>query len=268
MAANDSTDGIRLCISCATEKPLSAFRDKRRKCKGCTQAQSIRTPEQKAQKAARQREARANETPEARERRLAGLRAYNERHREVELERRRKYYAENRERLRQAYRDRCASDPEFVEASRARAREYRANFPERKAEANKAWAKENKERMAEYFRASKAKRRRNPVYRLNASIGTQIRNAIGDRKGGRRWESIVGYTLDELLAHIQRQFMPGMTWENYGAEWHVDHIVAQAEFELCEANDATVRACWALTNLRPMWARANMSKGKRRTHLL
>jgi hypothetical protein len=54
-----------------------------------------------------------------------------------------------------------------------------------------------------------------------------------------------------------------MTWENRGA-WHIDHIVpisvATSEEEVIALN--------ALSNLRPLWAKQNMSKGARRETLI
>jgi hypothetical protein len=35
--------------------------------------------------------------------------------------------------------------------------------------------------------------------------------------------SLLRYTKEELIAHIEAKFSDGMTWENYG-EWHIDHI--------------------------------------------
>lgn len=58
-----------------------------------------------------------------------------------------------------------------------------------------------------------------------------------------------------------------MSWNNYG-EWHVDHIVPVASFSFASADDADFKACWAITNLRPLWADANMQKHDKRTHLI
>lgn len=71
----------------------------------------------------------------------------------------------------------------------------------------------------------------------------------------------------ELVVHIERQFLRDMSWENYG-EWHLDHIVPVASFNFERPDDPDFLQCWALTNLRPYWALANMSKGGRREHLL
>jgi hypothetical protein len=49
-------------------------------------------------------------------------------------------------------------------------------------------------------------------------------------------------------------------------EIHIDHIVPQKSFDL--QDDNKWRACWALTNLRPMWAKDNLSKGGKILYLI
>jgi len=89
----------------------------------------------------------------------------------------------------------------------------------------------------------------------------------GESKGGRSWERLVGYTRDELVRHIERQFLKGMSWKNMG-RWHIDHIVPLSLFQYATAEDPEFRLAWAMTNLRPLWSRENISKGRRRMSLL
>lgn len=225
------------------------------------------SPEVMERRATRQRERRGAEPIEKKAHRLAVARSYSDRNRESVLAYKRTYYIENVEALREKQQARYA-DEGFRAASQERSREWSKANPARKAAANKAWAQANPKRMAVYFRESKARRRKNPSHRLYASIGTQLRLALGGSKGQRKWESLVGYTRDDLIAHLERQFIRGMTWDNYGAAWHVDHITPQVTFELDAVDLVAVRACWALSNLRPLWSKANISKGARITHLL
>ncbi len=94
--------------------------------------------------------------------------------------------------------------------------------------------------------------------RMTGSIWAALRS----RKAGRSWESLVGYTLDDLAAHLERQFASGMSWDNIG-EWHVDHVRPRSAFSYSSPDDAAFKECWALPNLQPLWAIENMSKGAR-----
>jgi len=117
------------------------------------------------------------------------------------------------------------------------------------------------------YEAIKSRRQSEPGFALNLTISTSIRDSLKGRKGGRSWESLVGYSLDDLMRHLERQFLPGMTWENRG-DWHIDHITALSTFRFETAEDPDFRAAWGLANLRPLWARENRIKSARRTHLL
>lgn len=258
MADENSTCTSKACTNCARTKPLGEFAKDggriRNQCKQC--------------RAAALRRRRRAEPADKKAKRAAYCKAYAMANSGAISENKRRYYTQNRERISQESRDRYASDLEFQSAIKERSTAWRRANPKRKAQANKEWLAANRERGNEAFRRSKAKRRKNPTHRLYSSISTQMRLAISDRKGGRRWESIVGYSLADLVAHIEKQFLPGMSWDTYGPAWHIDHIVPQVSFELPGADDETVRACWALTNLRPLWALPNLSKGARRTHLI
>jgi hypothetical protein len=69
---------------------------------------------------------------------------------------------------------------------------------------------------------------------------------------------MVGCTVERLRAHLEAQFAPGMSWENYG-EWQIDHIRPCASFDL--SNPLQQRACFNFVNLRPLWKSDNASKG-------
>jgi hypothetical protein len=106
-----------------------------------------------------------------------------------------------------------------------------------------------------------------PKGRLEGRLKTAIKKALRGRKNGRRWESLVGYSLDDLHQHLERQFRGRMSWANMG-RWHIDHIVPRAAFNYAEASDPDFKACWALSNLRPLWGKANMQKSDKRLTLL
>lgn len=95
--------------------------------------------------------------------------------------------------------------------------------------------------------------------RLNRSMAGQMWAALKGKKAGRKWESLAGYTCDDLMRHLKALFQPGMTWENYG-DWHVDHIRPQSSFSYADANDPEFRECWALANLQPLWELDNLRK--------
>lgn len=176
-----------------------------------------------------------------------------------------KRYARRKSEQIEYNRKRRAANPEEF---RRRSREQYLKNRERRLKQARAWARRNRDRRREAARRLHARRQAtSPQYRVNRAMSAHIRWSIAKSKGGQRWERLVGYTLKDLMEHLERQFSKGMTWENYG-KWHVDHIIPLSSFEYTSPDDPEFKACWALTNLRPLWARENIRKRDKRTLLL
>lgn len=109
--------------------------------------------------------------------------------------------------------------------------------------------------------------RKVPKNRLRGRITAMMNRCLVSGKAGKPWFDLVDYSLDDLRRHIERQFVKGMSWDNMG-EWHIDHIVPVAAFEFSSPEDAEFKACWSLSNLRPMWARENQRKSAKRIFLI
>lgn len=100
--------------------------------------------------------------------------------------------------------------------------------------------------------------------RLNHSMSSAVRDSIISGKGGRKWESLVGYTVSDLISHLEKQFLEGMSWDNYGiGGWEIDHIIPLSAHNYETPDDIDFKRAWALSNLRPMWAPDNRSKNNK-----
>ena len=120
---------------------------------------------------------------------------------------------------------------------------------------------ENKEAQNKSKRKSWNKKYKNdPSFKLAKNISHQIYLAVRKKKAGRKWENIVGYSLQELKNHLELLFEHGMTWENQG-DWHIDHINPVCSFDL--NNTQQFENCWKLENLRPLWKHQNLSKASK-----
>lgn len=113
----------------------------------------------------------------------------------------------------------------------------------------------------EYHRTYQRVRRVDPTARLVDALRGRLYKALkGIVKETRTFE-LVGCTDLELCVHLETQFRPGMTWENYGPVWHVDHIKPCASFNLTDPTQQ--RACFNYKNLQPLFAMENFKKGCR-----
>lgn len=106
-----------------------------------------------------------------------------------------------------------------------------------------------------------------PQWTVNRRMKAMISNALRGEKNGRSWPALVGYTVGDLMRHLERQFLPGMTWENRG-RWQIDHIRPASSFLFESSSDPQFRECWALTNLRPLWSPDNRKKWDQRIYLV
>jgi hypothetical protein len=99
------------------------------------------------------------------------------------------------------------------------------------------------------------------MFRLihNARRATRrVFRRAGTKKSGHTFD-FLGCTPDEFFAHLEKQFKPGMTRENQGSVWHIDHIRPVASFNLHDPDE--LKACLHHSNLQPLFAEENLSKG-------
>lgn len=176
------------------------------------------------------------------------------------------WYADNhdRELAKKRARYRANRDKELAYAKR-----YRAENRDKVLAANKRWKENNPEKVkedwakwyAEYGKERDAKIRATPRGRLDGAMSRGIYGALKGSKGGQRWETLVGYSLERLMRHLKKLFSPGMTFENYGkGGWHVDHKIPKVVFNYTSHKHPDFLRCWALSNLQPMWEPDNLRK--------
>ena len=113
-----------------------------------------------------------------------------------------------------------------TEEEKERARGYQKAYaeahPERVAASRKAWRTAHQEELREYHKAytvahraekrayRKARQSTDAKYRISKCISGGMGNALMANKGGRHWESLVDYSLHELMSHLEQLFEPGM----------------------------------------------------------
>lgn len=102
----------------------------------------------------------------------------------------------------------------------------------------------------------------NPSFKIAHNMRTRVRQALKGIQKSTSTELLLGCTFEELKIYLESQFQDEMTWDNYSYKgWHIDHIRPCASFDLTDpAQQAT---CFHYTNLQPLWAKDNISKGNR-----
>ena len=250
----------KLCPRCERELPFDAFgKDAHGKfglsnrCRECNRAYEAEwraaNPEAHKAKVRRWASRNGSKIEEYRE-------AYRDRRREVDAA----WQQANRDKVNEKSRRWRERNREKVSAYN---RQYRADNAEFVAAAKRLWNERNPDAVANHG----AKRRANPKYKLEATIRSRMHATLAKGAKSASTFEMLGYSLNDLRAHLERQFICGMSWANFG-KWHVDHILPLSSFEYEAPDCPEFRAAWALSNLRPLWGEENIKKGAKRLTLL
>jgi hypothetical protein len=153
---------------------------------------------------------------------------------------------------------------EFNKKSWQRRRDRAAidlEYKKRLTQKTKDWNILNKDKAREYRKKSVKKRKIiDPGFKVQCNLRNRLKEIMGRVKigGTEHSNNLTGCTTKQLALHLESQFKRGMTWENYGKKWHVDHILPCASFD--HTNPKQVAQCWHWTNLRALDAITNMKK--------
>jgi hypothetical protein len=220
----------KVCSTCGTEKPATEFRKQKGnldglgyQCKACASKSEKRCYEKNKTKRRKQNIASYYRN---RETKLAYREAYYQQNKDEILEYHFKYRRENKDRLQEYF---------------------------------KQHYQQNKNKINAYLRK---RRRENKHVRMRENLQKRITGALkGVPKTGTTME-LIGCTVSELKKHIEKQFRPGMNWDNWTVDgWHLDHIRPCASFDLTDPEQQ--KECFHYTNLQPLWGEENLRKGAR-----
>ena len=134
-------------------------------------------------------------------------------------------------------------------------KEYLREHPQKKKDSDNKYARtKRKEKRRE-------RRKIDPKFRLDSNMSSIISTALKGKKAGRKWVELVGYTIEDLINHLEKQFDRNMSWNNYGSYWWLDHIKPRSSFNYKSGEDKEFRECWSLENLQPLEKIENIKKG-------
>lgn len=221
----------KICTKCHQEKDLTEFYKSRRvkdgrraDCGECNKKSVIERTRQNPEKSRERSRNWRKENPE---------RVFEQRKKRLPI---------SRERTRERYN----SDPEFREKRLNEVRAYRAD-------------PKNKKALQETSRNGRKRQMQDPKFRIAMNLRRRMNTVLKNFTKDSSTIKLVGCTWEEFRAHIESQFVDGMSWENYGRfGWHVDHIKSCAKFDL--SDPAQQKECFHYTNLQPLWWQDNLLK--------
>jgi hypothetical protein len=181
------------------------------------------------------------------------------------------------------------SDKKYYQKNRLKilikVKEYRLNNKEKKKLIDKKYYENNKEKINEkkkqyylknidkikkyhkkYVSLNKDKIewklnkiKNNPTYKIKDNLRHRIYMALKGTVKSKKTIDLLGTSIDNLWNHLEKSFRPGMTKNNYGKIWHVDHKIPCAAFDLTKPEEQV--KCFHFTNLQALFVKENLSKG-------
>lgn len=134
------------------------------------------------------------------------------------------------------------------------------------------WRKDNPERFQKICERSrqkddyrekqnKSKKERyhnNPTERVSRNYRCHLRDYIFRGIVSKKIDKIVGISQEKMKDWLEFNFKPGMTWDNYGTFWNLDHVIPCSSYDL-EDNDALYE-CFSWKNTMPVYCKSNLEK--------
>ena len=141
-------------------------------------------------------------------------------------------------------------------------KQYYQKNADKRLEYNKQYYKKNAKKLCDQnTQYQRARLKSDALYKFKHRVrcllnGSFKRNGTKNYKKQSKTETLLGCTIPEFRDHLEKQFQPGMSFENHG-EWHIDHRIPLASAK----SQSEIEKLCHYTNLQPLWAKDNLSKG-------
>jgi len=121
------------------------------------------------------------------------------------------------------------------------------------------------ERSKQNAARQRLRRKNCPLRNMQSRLSRLHRHALSQVNAIKKSPTFhsLGYSVEDFVTHIERQFHDGMSWDNM-SDWQIDHIIPVSSAK----TEQDVIALNQLSNLRPMWAVDNNRKKNKREVLL
>jgi hypothetical protein len=160
---------------------------------------------------------------------------------------------------------------EHKEYANSKSKEWAEENEEKRKEISRNYYHNNKEEIKKRLTSIERREKRNAYqrkrckedmsFRISCSLRRSIHKYLRKVKNRLHFKELIGCSVDFLVHHIEAQFVDGMSWDNYGSKWHIDHIKPCTKFDLSIKEEQL--KCYHYSNLQPMWAIDNIKKSNK-----
>jgi len=149
-----------------------------------------------------------------------------------------------------------------IDKEKLRLEKYKLENPEKRKQTIKKYYETNKKLINhKQVQRNRILYKTNYLYRIVHNLRLRTKNYLKlcSNNKNKTFE-IIGCSKEFLKEHLEKQFTDGMSWENYGFYgWHIDHIIPLSS---AKDEEEIYKLCH-YTNLQPLWAFDNLSKGSK-----
>ena len=179
--------------------------------------------------------------------------AYRLKNKERDKKYKKAYRLKNKEKLKEQMR---LYRLKHKERDRKYAKEYRLKNKDKIKKRMKAYRIRSRKKIAQYVRE---RRQKDIKFKVVINLRHRANMALRGTVKSKRTMELLGTSIDNFWSHLESKFKPGMTRNNYGKRWHIDHVIPCASFDLTKPEEQF--KCFHYTNLQPLWAKENLKKG-------
>jgi hypothetical protein len=97
-----------------------------------------------------------------------------------------------------------------------------------------------------------------PAYKIKRNVCKRIWNGLMGISKQASSMKLLGCDFIFFKQYLESQFIIGMTWQNYGRVWEIDHIKPIASFNLINSDEQF--KCLNYLNQRPLWKTTQIAR--------
>ena len=272
---------MKVCSKCNIKKELNEFgKDKKTKdglyycCKLCRKLESEQYYKQNKKKINKMCKQYYEQNKDKRieqvkqyckqnkEKKLEYNKQYCKQNKEKIAKQQKQYYEQNKEKKLKRNKQYCKQNKEKILKY---GKQYRKQNKEKLLEQKKQYYKQNIEEISKYRKGYRKQRYQlDPYFKFVNNLRRRILSGIKAQNANKLAASniLLGCSFKKCRQHLESLFLEGMNWDNHGMfGWHIDHIIPCSSFDLTIPEEQ--KKCFHYTNLQPLWAKDNISKGNK-----
>ena len=104
-------------------------------------------------------------------------------------------------------------------------------------------------------------KKKDPSFKIIKAHYSRVNQLIGNPKSFKTMK-LLGCSKKTFINYLSKKFKKGMTFENYGIVWHVDHIIPLGRFHDLKNNKSEQKIAFNYKNMRPWPVDWNLRRKK------